>query len=106
MGTSVRSSPSIVVRELQVKPNPQDHQGDRRWMRQGREVPVQARCLPHYKNCKDSKDQGGFHDFVEILKLYDKNADDTILEHELFKLLVNLGEKLTKEEAKNLMKEL
>merc|ERR1712130_199943 len=43
---------------------------------------------------------------VEILKLYDKNADDTILEFELFKLLVNLGEKLTKEEAKNLMKEL
>merc|ERR1711913_14106 len=53
--------------------------------------------FPMYKACKDSKDQGGFHDFVEILKLYDKNADDTILEFELFKLLVNLGEKLTKE---------
>merc|ERR1712222_61139 len=62
--------------------------------------------FPMYKACKDSKDQGGFHDFVEILKLYDKNADDTILEFELVKLLVNLGEKLTKEEAKNLMKEL
>merc|ERR1712037_870866 len=78
---------------LQLEPHPEDHQGDRRWMRQGREVPGQARCLPMYKACKDSKDQGGFHDFVEILKLYDKNADDTILEHELFKLLVNLGEK-------------
>jgi len=33
--------------------------------------------FPMYKACKDSKDQGGFHDFVEILKLYDKNADDT-----------------------------
>merc|ERR1711971_565448 len=42
--------------------------------------------FPMYKACKDSKDQGGFHDFVEILKLYDKNADDTILEFELFKL--------------------
>merc|ERR1712172_285410 len=50
--------------------------------------------FPMYKACKDSKDQGGFHDFVEIL------------EFELFELLVNLGEKLTKEEAKNLMKEL
>ena len=59
-----------------------------------------------YKACKDSKDQGGFHDFFEFLKLYDKNADDTILEFELFKLLVTLGEKLTKEEAKNLMKDL
>merc|ERR1712107_786179 len=64
------------------------------------------RCLPHVQGLQGPKDQGGFHDFVEILKLYDKNADDTILEFELFKLLVNLGEKLTKEEAKNLMKEL
>merc|ERR1712107_937478 len=28
--------------------------------------------FPMYKACKDSKDQGGFHDFVEILNLYDK----------------------------------
>lgn len=62
--------------------------------------------FPMYKACKDSKDQGGFHDFVEILKLYDKNDDNTMLSHELFRLLTNLGEKLTKEEAKSLMKEL
>merc|ERR1711885_46667 len=53
-----------------------------------------------------SKANGGFHDFVEILKLYDKNADDTIQGNDLFKLLTNLGEKLTKEEAKILMNEL
>ena len=62
--------------------------------------------FPIYKAAKDSKDQGGFHDFVEILKLYDKNEDNTMLAHELFRLLTNLGEKLTKEEAKSLMKEL
>ena len=62
--------------------------------------------FPIYKAAKDSKDQGGFHDFVEILKLYDKNDDNTMLSHELFRLLTNLGEKLTKEEAKSLMKEL
>merc|ERR1711879_969089 len=65
-----------------------------------------AEVFPMYKACKDSKDQGGFHDFVEILKLYDKNDDNTMLGHELFRLLTNLGEKLTKEEAKSLMKEL
>ena len=59
-----------------------------------------------FKSCKDSKDQGGFHDFVEILKLYDKNDDNSMQGNELFKLLTNLGEKLTKEEAKGLMKEL
>merc|ERR1711892_52007 len=47
------------------------------------------------KACKDSKEQGGFHDFVEILKLYDKNDDNTMI-----------GEELSKEEAKSLMKEL
>merc|ERR1712098_965965 len=62
--------------------------------------------FPMYKACKDSKDQGGFHDFVEILKLYDKNDDNTMIGNELFRLLTNLGEKLTKEEAKGLMKEL
>jgi Ca2+-binding EF-hand superfamily protein len=62
--------------------------------------------FPMYKGCKDSKDQGGFHDFVEILKLYDKNGDDTIIGNQLFRLLTTLGEKLTKEEAKSLMKEL
>merc|ERR1711997_97203 len=33
---------------------------------------------------KLSKDQGGFHDFVEILKLYDKNDDNTMIGNELF----------------------
>merc|ERR1711935_568951 len=62
--------------------------------------------FPMYKACKDSKDQGGFHDFVEILKLYDKNNDNTMIGNELFRLLSNLGEKLTKVEAKGLMKDL
>merc|ERR1711936_1312270 len=44
-----------------------------------------------FKSCKDSKDQGGFHDFVEILKLYDKNDDNSMQGNELFKLLTNLG---------------
>merc|ERR1712183_816872 len=43
--------------------------------------------------------QGGFDDFVEILKIYDKNSDKTNLENELFKLPINHGEKLSKEEA-------
>merc|ERR1719376_1486965 len=34
------------------------------------------------------------------------NNDNTMIGNELFRLLTNLGEKLTKEEAKGLMKEL
>merc|ERR1712107_507686 len=72
----------------------------------GKKMLSKADCYPMFKAAKESKDQGGFHDFVEILKLYDKNNDDTMLGHELFRLLTNLGEKLTKEEANNVMKEL
>merc|ERR1712055_138683 len=72
----------------------------------GKKVLSKDECFPMYKAAKESKDQGGFHDFVEILKLYDKNNDDTMRGHQLFLLLTNLGEKLTKEEAKSLMKEL
>merc|ERR1711909_199266 len=45
----------------------------------GKKMISKADVFPMYKACKDSKEQGGFHDF---------------------------GEKLTKEEAKSLMKEL
>ena len=61
---------------------------------------------PMYQACKDSKDQGGFHDFVEILKLYDKMNENTMLGNDLFKILTNMGEKLSKVEAKELMNEL
>merc|ERR1712014_494109 len=53
----------------------------------GQKMLTKADVFPMYKACKDSKDQGGFHDFVEILKLYDKNDDNTMLSHELFRLL-------------------
>merc|ERR1712156_1223026 len=44
----------------------------------GQKMLTKADVFPMYKACKDSKDQGGFHDFVEILKLYDKNDDNTM----------------------------
>merc|ERR1712045_925304 len=49
----------------------------------GKRMLKKADCYPIYEACKESKDQGGFHDFVEILKLYDKNEDNTILSHQL-----------------------
>ena len=59
-----------------------------------------------YKACKDSKDKNGFHDFVGILQLYEINDDNTMSEKELFRRLTKFGEKLTKEEAKSVMKKL
>eukprot|EP00092_Neocalanus_flemingeri_P074414 GFUD01092002.1.p1 GENE.GFUD01092002.1~~GFUD01092002.1.p1 ORF type:complete len:140 (-),score=49.93 GFUD01092002.1:26-445(-) len=70
----------------------------------GKKILINSDVYPKYKACKDSKDQGGFP--VEMMKLYDKKHDSTIIGNELFKLLTNCGEKLSKEEAKSLMKEL
>merc|ERR1712004_671730 len=61
----------------------------------GKKIITLEDIYPLFKSAKESKDSGGIHDFVEILKLYDKNDDKT-----------NLGEKLSKEEAKGLMNEL
>merc|ERR1712197_7859 len=72
----------------------------------GKKTIVLEDMYPLFKKAKDSKDTGGIHDFVEILKLYDKNSDKTMLSKDLFRLLTNLGEKLSKEEAKGLMNEL
>jgi myosin light chain 6 len=72
----------------------------------GKKTVTMDEMYPLFKKAKESKDTGGIHDFVEIMKLYDKNDDNTILGKELFRLLTNLGEKLTKEECKGLMKEL
>merc|ERR1712098_700230 len=34
----------------------------------GQKILSKADVFPMFKACKDSKDQGGFHDFVEIMK--------------------------------------
>lgn len=57
----------------------------------GKKVIVLEDMYPLFKKAKDSKDTGGIHDFVEILKLYDKNSDKTMLSKDLFRLLTNLG---------------
>merc|ERR1712045_824627 len=126
MGTSVRSTPSLVVREQRGTPqitmaelglkkkeidaiefafDVYDSKGDGNVdafyacnlipplktiaevggeSEKGKKQLKKADVFPMYKACKDSKDQGGFHDFVEILKLYDKNDDNTMMGHELF----------------------
>lgn len=72
----------------------------------GKKIMAVDDFFPIFAQVKNAKNQGGIHDFVEIMKLYDKNDDGTILDKELFRLLTNLGEKLTKDEAKGLMAEL
>jgi len=50
--------------------------------------------LPIFSQIKKDKDQGCYEDFLECLKLYDKNEDGTMLAAELTHTLLSLGEQL------------
>lgn len=47
--------------------------------------------LPVYSQVKKDKDQGVFEDFIECLKLYDKQENGTMLGAELTHILLSLG---------------
>merc|ERR1712242_74721 len=55
--------------------------------------------FPLYREVKTSKDQGSFEDFVECLKLYDKQENGTMMLGELEHILLSLGEKLERKEC-------
>ncbi|KAJ8665375.1 hypothetical protein QAD02_007037 [Eretmocerus hayati] len=51
--------------------------------------------LPIFSQVKKDKDQGCYEDFIECLKLYDKQENGTMLGAELSHILLSLGERLT-----------
>ncbi|XP_050071372.1 myosin light chain alkali isoform X1 [Anopheles maculipalpis] len=61
--------------------------------------------LPIFSQVKKEKEQGCYEDFLECLKLYDKNEDGTMLLAELQHSLTALGEKLDDVELDNVFKD-
>lgn len=61
--------------------------------------------LPIYSQCKKDKEQGCYEDFLECLKLYDKQENGMMLAAELSHTLLALGEKLTDAEVEEVMKD-
>jgi len=56
---------------------------------------------------KDAKDSSGnYHDFIELLRLYDKNSNGTMMAAELENILANMGDEIPKEDVQKLMAEL
>ena len=47
--------------------------------------------MPLFAQVKKDKDAGSYEDFVEVLKLYDKNEDGTMMYAELEHILMSLG---------------
>lgn len=49
---------------------------------------------------------GGFNDYIELCKLYDKNENGTMMLAELENILANLADEIPKEDVQALLKEL
>merc|ERR550517_517601 len=61
--------------------------------------------LPIYSDVKKNKDMGTYEDFMECMKLYDKSENGLMIGAELFHILVSLGERLTEQEADDILKD-
>ena len=61
--------------------------------------------LPIFAQVKKEKDIGTYSEFMEIMKLYDKQNNGSMLVAELTHLLQSLGEVMTKEEAEQCVKD-
>jgi len=58
-----------------------------------------------FAQVKKDKDVGNIDDFMECLKLYDKQGDGKMLLAELSHILQSLGERLDKDETESIIKD-
>lgn len=93
------------LRALDLKPSQKVVESNGGTKKKGEKSLKFEEFLPIFGKVKQDKDIGNFHDFMEVLKLYDKESNGTIIMAELTHLLQSMGEVMTKEEVDQLVKD-
>ncbi|ELW47809.1 Myosin light polypeptide 6 [Tupaia chinensis] len=57
---------------------------------------------PALTDSGEEKDQGTYEDYIEGLRVFDKEGSSTVMGAEIWHVLVTLGEKMTEEEVEML----
>jgi len=95
-----------VVRAAGLKPtNAMVHKASgQEYKRKGEKRLTFEEWLPIYEQLAKEKEQGSFADFMEGLKVFDKEESGKILSAELRHILLALGERLNADEVAEIMK--
>uniref|UniRef100_A0ABD2W0I8 Myosin light chain alkali n=1 Tax=Trichogramma kaykai TaxID=54128 RepID=A0ABD2W0I8_9HYME len=88
-----------VLRALNVNPTNATIEKMGGTKKRGEKTMTLEEFLPIFSQVKKDKDQGCYEDFIECLKLYDKQENGTMLLAELTHVLQTLGERLTEQEV-------
>merc|ERR1712241_647556 len=110
LGWQRRDRP-LLPRRRHVRSRPEHHQEglcrpgtDRRG---GQEVRQVRRCRGEVQGrCRHPRLSGTYNDYLELLKLYDKNSNGTMMLAELDNILCNLGDEVPKDDVQKLFAEL
>lgn len=91
-----------LLRSLDLRPTNAIIEKNGGTKRRGEKKLTLEEFLPIYSQVKKEKESGAYEDFIEGLKVYDKNENGSMMEAELAHVLLSLGEKLTDAECEEL----
>lgn len=92
-----------LLRSLDLRPTNAQVEKNGGTKKRGEKKLTLEEFLPIFSQVKKEKESGAYEDFIEGLKVYDKNENGMMMEAELAHVLLSLGEKLSDAECEEIM---